>query len=292
MAAIICRRVRNVVLSACIPLALYNQAQEPARHFPDTWAGQQMSQAWATSKLADSPRHGEWGQLASGSRTLKAFVIRPVIKGKVPVVIVAHEVFGLTDSTRNTADEIASMGYIAIIPDMLSGRGPNGGDVSSFADSRVTSNALTSLSDAAVHADFDAWADYARSLPDSDGTFAVVGLSWGGGAAFRYAASNRKDLKAVFVFYDVGPAAATVAKIQVPVYGFYGSMDMRVMATLESTKALMKAEGKVYDSVIYPKADHGFMRLGEDPNNGNSSNAAACQASFLRLRKLLKEVLP
>ena len=76
------------------------------------------------------------------------------------MVLALHEVFGLTDFTRNTADEIAAMGYIAIVPDMLSGRGPNGGDVASFPDSRATSNALTSLSDQTVNDDLNAWADY------------------------------------------------------------------------------------------------------------------------------------
>jgi dienelactone hydrolase len=38
----------------------------------------------------------------------------------------------------------------------------------------------------------------------SNGKFAIVGLSWGGGAAFRYVTAQRKDLKAECVFYDVG----------------------------------------------------------------------------------------
>ena len=109
--------------------AMFVTAQAPARGYPNTWAGQQASQAWAAEKLAHSNLHGEWVQVAHGGRNLKAFVIHPRanIKAKVPVVLVLHEVFGLTDSTRNTADEIAAIGYIAIVPDMLSGRGPKWG---------------------------------------------------------------------------------------------------------------------------------------------------------------------
>jgi len=76
------------------------------------WASQQKSQAWATEKLAKSPRRSEWVTIPNGSRTLRAFVTYPEVKGKVQFVIVLHEVFGLPDSTRNTADEIAAMGYI------------------------------------------------------------------------------------------------------------------------------------------------------------------------------------
>src|SRR6516165_1861871 len=86
-----------------------------------TWADQQRSQAFATAKLAKSPRRSDWVTLKSGSRTLSAWVDYPEIQGKVPVVLVLHEVFGLTDSTRNTADEVSAMGYVTITPDMLSG---------------------------------------------------------------------------------------------------------------------------------------------------------------------------
>lgn len=85
--------------------------QTSAPQNQQTWAVQQRSQAWATQKLDKSPRRSEWVKILNGSRTLKAFVIYPEVKRKVPVILVLHEVFGLTDSTRNTADEIAAMGY-------------------------------------------------------------------------------------------------------------------------------------------------------------------------------------
>jgi carboxymethylenebutenolidase len=267
------------------------------------WAAQQRNQAWATQKLAKSPRRTEWVTTPSGNRTLKAFVTYPEVRGKVPVVIVLHEVFGLTDSTRNTADEIAAMGYITIAADMLSGYGPNGGNIDSFEPPLSASQTVTGLNDEAVNSDLNAWADYGAKLPGSNGKFAIVGLSWGGGAAFRYVTTaQRKDLKAVCVFYDIGPPAETqhfsgapvslsVVKINVPVYGFYGSTDTRPLVTLEATKAAMAAAGKVYDPLVYEGADHAFMRVGEDPGNRNPANPVAVQASLARLEKLLKETL-
>jgi carboxymethylenebutenolidase len=166
------------------------QAAAPQRQQAQRgWASQQESQAWATQKLAASPRHSEWVTIPNGSRTLKAWVDYPDVKGKVPVVLVLHEVFGLTDSTRNTADEIAAIGCITISIDMLAGRGPNGGNVDTFERPLSASDTLTSLPDEAVNSDLNTWADYAGKLPASNGKFAIVGLSWGGGAAFRYAAS-------------------------------------------------------------------------------------------------------
>jgi carboxymethylenebutenolidase len=276
--------------------------QNPQGGANQTWADQQKSQAFATQKLEKSPRRSEWVSINSGGRTMKAWVVYPAAKGKVPVVLVIHEVFGLTDSTRNTADQIAALGYIAIAPDMVSGLGPNGGDVSSFPSSRIASGLMTAMNDVLVNSRFDAWADYGSKLPGSNGKFAIVGLSWGGGAAFRYVTSTtRKDLKAVCVFYDVGPPALIqgpsrdkglmtfpVPRIRIPVYGFYPTQDTRVMASLQATKAAMSAARNKYDVVIYQDAEHAFMRLGENPADGNPANAAAVKASLARLQKLLK----
>jgi carboxymethylenebutenolidase len=266
--------------------------------------GQQPeNQPWAAEMLAKSPRRQEWVTILNAGKSLHGWVVYPKGNAKTPVVLVLHEVFGLTDSTRNTADEIAAMGYIAITPDMLSGLGPNGGGSGTFTEAeRHGSNVLTSRTDASVNSDIDAWANYGLKLPPANGEFAIVGLSWGGGAAFRYAdATKRSELKAVYVFYDIGPPAETqkyvgapqsisVTGIRVPVYGFYGSTDTRATSTVQTTKDAMSAAGKVYEPVVYEGADHAFMRLGAMPDVQNHSDIAAMNASLERLRTLLKSM--
>src|ERR671916_304053 len=80
------------------------------------------AQEWAKPRLNDSPRHGEWVEYKSGDRTLKAFVVYPERKEKAPVVIVIHEIFGLTDWVRSVCDQLAEAGVIAIAPDLLTGQ--------------------------------------------------------------------------------------------------------------------------------------------------------------------------
>jgi carboxymethylenebutenolidase len=307
--AILCTALAGAAFSAW--------PQSPQQPGQQGWAAQQARQAWATEKLAKSPRRNEWVTIPNGSRKLKGWIDYPGVKyrdvkyhnlkAKVPVVLVLHEVFGLTDSTRNTADEIAALGYITISPDMLSGYGPSGGNpkggnVDAFEPPLSASDALTSLNDAAVGSDLNAWADYAARLPGSNGKLAIVGLSWGGGAAFRYVAgAQRNDLKAVFVFYDVGPppetqhfagapATLSLGGIQVPVYGFYGSTDTRATSSVPATREAMAAAGRFYAPVIYDGADHAFMRLGEDPGNKNLANAIACKDALERLQMLLNQI--
>jgi carboxymethylenebutenolidase len=222
------------------------------------------AQEWAKQKLEKSPRHGEWVQIKHDNRTVQAFVVYPETKQKTPVVIVIHEIFGLSDWARTVADQLAASGYIAIAPDFLSGMGPNGGKSSDFPSVDAAREANSKLDQDQVTADLNATAEFAKKIPAGNGKIAVAGFCWGGGQSFRFA-TNRKDLSAAFVFYGTGPK--DVSAITAPVYGFYGGDDARVDATIPDSEAAMKAAGKKYDPVTYPGAGHGFMRAGEDPAN-------------------------
>src|SRR5688572_1371062 len=81
-----------------------------------------FAQDWAKAQLEKSSRHGEWVEYKSGERTIKAFVVYPERKEKAPVVVVIHEIFGLTDWVRSVCDQLAEAGVIAIAPDLLSGQ--------------------------------------------------------------------------------------------------------------------------------------------------------------------------
>lgn len=221
-----------------------------------------FSQEWAKQNLEKSPRHSEWVPLKHGNRTVQAFVVYPEVKHKAPVIIVIHEIFGLTDWARSMADQLAAKGYIAIAPDLLSGMGPKGGGSSEFASTQDAGKVISALDPDQVTADLNAAADYAKTIPSGNGKIAVAGFCWGGGQSFRFA-TNRKDLKAAFVFY--GPGPKDVSSITAPVYGFYAGEDSRIGTTIPDTEAAMKAAGKKYEPVTYAGAGHGFMRAGEDP---------------------------
>jgi carboxymethylenebutenolidase len=223
-----------------------------------------FAQDWAKQKLDKSPRHGEWVSIKHDTRTVQAYVVYPETKQKAPVIIVIHEIFGLSDWAKSVADDLASHGYIAIAPDLLSGAGPKGGGSSEFASTQDAMKAVSGLNADQVTADLTATADYAKKIPAGNGKLAVSGFCWGGGQSFRFA-TNRKDLSAAFVFY--GPGPENVPAITAPVYGFYAGEDARIGATIPATEAAMKAAGKKYEPVTYAGAGHGFMRAGEDPAN-------------------------
>lgn len=247
------------------------------------------AQDWAKARLEASPRHREYVTLKHDNRTVQAFVVYPEVKSKAPVVILIHEIFGLSDWAKSMADQLAGEGFIVVAPDLLSGHGPKGGGSDEFASQDDRVKAVSTLDPAAVLADLDAAADYGKKLPAANGQIAVAGFCWGGSKSFAFAA-HRKDLSAAFVFY--GTAPSDVSTITAPVYGFYAGEDARVGATVPATKDAMKAAGKFYDPMTYDGAGHGFMRAGEDPGNKNPANAAARTQAFARLVKLLKEMKP
>ena len=244
------------------------------------------AQDWAKATLEKSPRHREWVTVKHDNRSVETFVVYPEAKGKTPVVLIIHEIFGMTDWVQDLADQVAAAGYIAVAPDLLSGMGPNGGRSSDFAGDK-TMEAVSHLNPDQVTADLNAAADYALKLPASNGKLFVGGFCWGGSQTFRFA-TNRPDLAAAFVFYGGPPEKDAMARIKTPVYGFYAGNDARINATLPDAISQMKAAGKSYDPVTYEGAGHGFMRAGEAPD-ANDANKKARADAWVRWKSLLSK---
>ncbi len=244
------------------------------------------AQDWAKAKLEKSPRHREWVTVKHDGRSVETFVVYPESKSKTPVVLVIHEIFGMTDWVQDLADQLAEAGYIAVAPDLLSGMGPNGGRSSAFTQDKAM-EAINHLNPDQITADLNAVADYGKKLPASGGKLFVTGYCWGGGQSFRFA-TNRGDLAAAFVFYGVPPDKAAMARITAPVYGFYAGDDARIDATLPDAIQNMKAAGKTFEPVTYEGAGHGFMRAGEAPDASELNRKARTEA-WARWKSLLSK---
>jgi carboxymethylenebutenolidase len=145
--------------------------------------------------------------------------------------------------------------------------------------------AVSHLNPDQVTADLNAAADYGLKLPASSGKLFVGGFCWGGSQTFRFA-TNRGDLAAAFVFYGGPPEKDAMARIKVPVYGFYAGNDARIGATVPDTITQMKAAGKMYEPVTYDGAAHGFMRAGEAPDAKDADKKARMDA-WARWKALL-----
>lgn len=268
--------MRYLVLLSVLFFAFPCFGQSASKAPSDTSAGDQ---------LKNSPRHGEWVEidLPGSDVKLKSWVVYPERKDKAPVVIVIHEIFGLSDWVRSVADQLAADGFIAVAPDLLSGFGPNGGGSAELGDKvRETIGKVTP--DLQVQR-LNAARSYALALPSASGKSAVIGFCWGGSASFNYAA-EQKDINAALVFYGTAPAKEKLAKVTAPVFGFYGENDNRVTSTVAPTEKLMKETEKRYTPHIYAGAGHGFLR---QQSGQNGANQKAADEAWTEVLKVLRE---
>jgi len=241
-----------------------------------------------TDRLTKSTRHVDVVKIKQGDRVIETMVYYPTNKNKAMAVVLIHEIFGLSDWMQAAGDQLAEAGYIVLVPDLLSGLGPNKGGTTDLPASEVRT-AIGKLPPEQVLTDLTAVTDYAKKLDACNGNVAVGGFCWGGGKAFAFATVN-KDIKAAFVFYGAPMLpTADMPKVNCPVYGFYGETDRNLAAAVPAETTAMKAAGKTYDAVVYAGAQHGYMRTGQ-MDNTNAADKKAAEDSWKRWLDILKKI--
>lgn len=229
----------------------------------------------APARLEASPRHGEWVTIPNGDAdSVRAWIVYPERATSAPVVIVVHEIFGLTPWIRAVADQLAAEGFIAIAPDFLSGKGVAGGPEGPPREAAVA--AIRALSGEEVQTRTDAVARYGMALPAAAKTYGIVGFCWGGSTTFQHAV-HAPALGAAVVYYGSSPATESLSAVRAPVLGLYGGDDARVNATIPAADSAMKAMGKIYTQEVYEGAGHGFLRQ-QDGRDG--ANLAASKKAW------------
>jgi carboxymethylenebutenolidase len=66
-------------------------------------------------------------KVAGAAAPIRTWVVYPERKDKAGVVLVIHEIYGASDWIRGVADQLAREGFIAVAPDLISGKGPGAG---------------------------------------------------------------------------------------------------------------------------------------------------------------------
>jgi len=213
--------------------------------------------------------HSEYVKFASGKDTITAYLAYPERANPAPAVIVIHEIFGMSDFIRQTTEQLAKDGFVAIAPDLLSRRG------GTPATQDSARKLIAGLNPDTVTQDLDATRAYVNKLKAvRAGEIGVIGFCWGGGQSFRYA-TNAPELKAFVVCYGPAPDSAAMSHIRAKGLGVYAENDARIDAGLPSAAAAMKAAGKDYPYTIYPGVGHGFLRTREKPEVADSAWHAA-----------------
>ena len=234
----------------------------------------------ASRALKESSRHGEWADIKMADATLKAWVVYPERAQKAGVVLVIHDIRGMSDMARALGDQLAQDGFIAVVPDFLSGKGPNGGgtDIArrrrrqddSIADPRRRRRATECG---------DGVRQEAAGVERQDrrgwlllGRCPQLRVRRGAAESQR----GRRLLRRRPGSAD-STQETTLANVKAPVLGLYAGNDARINATLPATQAAMQKLGKSYDVRTYEGAGHGFM-FGQGGAGG--ANLKAAQESW------------
>ena len=209
--------------------------------------------------------HTEYVKFPSGRDTITAYLAYPERKDPAPVVVVIHEIFGMSDFIRQTTEQLAKDGFVAIAPDLLSRRG---GTPPSPDDARKL---IAGLDPDTVTKDLDATVAYVKRIKAARGDrVGVIGFCWGGGQSFRYATNNPSH-GAFVVCYGPGPDALSIARIRAKGLGVYAENDARINAGLADVDAAIRTYHKSYRYTVYPGVGHGFLRAREKPEVADSA---------------------
>lgn len=248
-------------------------------------AGLPASNSTAAARLAASPRHSEWVKIAwepGSADSLMAWVVYPKSTTKTGVVVVIHEIFGLSTWVRGVADQVAADGFIAIAPDLFSRVRGGPSTVTLANDSATKLQGLVSIPER--NRGIVASANYAMMLPAANSKYAVIGYCYGGSTVFGHAVHGGvKGYSGGVAFYggfpylsgavpatattpavQAKPNADSIAKINKPVMLLNGTADTRISAMMPFLDSTFKAMKKDYSQMNYPGAIHGFLRAQDD----------------------------
>jgi carboxymethylenebutenolidase len=211
---------------------------------------------------------------------IRANLVRPKGEGRVPAVIVIHEIWGLNPHIEDVARRLAVEGFLAMAPDALT---PLGG---SPEDPGKARSMFQQLDGPSTVKNYVAAVKYLQTHPLSNGNVGVIGFCWGGGMANQVAV-NSPELKAAVPYYGRQPAPEDVIKIKASLLLHYAGDDERINKGIPAFEDALKKASVDYRLYMYEGAKHAFNN---DTNEARYHKEAAGLA-WKRTIEFLKEKL-
>jgi carboxymethylenebutenolidase len=215
-----------------------------------------------------------------GAGPLTGYRAHPRNGWKAPAVVVIHENRGLNAYVEDVARRLATAGFLAFAPDLLSRSG------GTPADEDQARERIGALDPAGVTADLRSIVAWLRKDPQAAGRVGAVGFCWGGGMVNRLAVSE-PGLDAGVVYYGMSPPLDQVAAIRARLLLHYAGLDDRINQGVPSYEAALKAARKDYTLYTYPGVQHAF----HNDTNAARYDAAAAKLSWERTVAFLGEAL-
>jgi carboxymethylenebutenolidase len=243
----------------------------------------------AKNAVARSTLKAEWVDIPMPgvySGRMRTRITYPEGTGRAGVVVVMQHGPGADEWMQALGDQLSRDGFIALVADLHTGMGRNGGGYETFGGPDDAFAANANLRPAMTIAAYKAVREYGLRLPRANGKSAALGFCMGGSNAWLLA-TEVPELNAAVVYYGTHPADETAfARIKAPVIGFYGEDDARVTSTVAAAGTLATKLGKSFEPHVYPHATHGFLEFQD-----LGGNPAATADSWSRSVAFLKQHL-
>jgi carboxymethylenebutenolidase len=195
---------------------------------------------------------------------IPAYRAMPAGKSGLATVLVVQEIFGVHEYIRDVCRRLATLGYLAVAPELFARQG----DPTKAPDSATLMRDIVSkVADAQVMADLDAAAAWAAAN-GGGGKLGITGFCWGGRTVWMYAAHNPKLAAGVAWYgptaraYHAGDSTAldVAARIKAAILGLYGGNDPGIPRdTVDRMAAAVRAAGNDrVEIVVFADAPHAF----------------------------------
>ena len=201
------------------------------------------------AQVAGARTHVQSLKLGSG-REVKAHLALPEDNGPAPAVILIHEWWGLNDSIKAVANELAEQGFMALAVDLYHG---------GVAETREQALSLKNAVDnTEALATLVGWVQWLRRHERSNGRVGTLGWCFGGGWALDVSLATPLD--ATLIYYgNVSRTPEQLAGLQGPVQGHFGTLDKSINATMVGDfQRSMTEAGKADPEIHWYVADHAF----------------------------------
>jgi carboxymethylenebutenolidase len=169
------------------------------------------------------------------------------------------DALGLSDDIKLQADRLAAEGYLALAPDLYTGRG---------LKCVVATVRASRSGQGEAYEDIEAARRWLAERADCTGRIGILGFCMGGGFALMCA--PRYGFSAASVNYGEVPTAAEEALAGAcPIVASYGARDRGLKGRAQRLESALQKLGVEHDVKEYPEVGHSFMnRINAGPALG------------------------
>lgn len=180
--------------------------------------------------------------------------------GRGPGILLLHEIFGVNDYMRDSAQRLAGLGYVVLVPDLFWRSSPGHRiDRHDEAGLQAGMAAMAQLDVPRAGRDAVAALDVLRGLPDVEGRGAgVLGFCLGGTLAYLVAVHGDPDVAVVYYGSGVADMLDAAARIDCPTLMHWGGADPFVAREQVDAVAAMAAGNERIECHVHEGAGHAF----------------------------------